>query len=57
MEGTVPKATMWSSAGRRPARTAVSCRGMSRHRFRDGRLVEGWDSWNVGGLVRHLEGE
>jgi hypothetical protein len=27
---------------------------MTWHRFRDGRLVEGWDSWNVGGLVQQL---
>jgi len=38
------------------ARTGKPVRfgGMSWPRFRDGRLVEGWDSGNVGGLVQQL---
>jgi len=28
--------------------------GMTWLRFRDGKIVEGWDAWNVGGLVQHL---
>ncbi|HYT87955.1 MAG TPA: ester cyclase [Gemmataceae bacterium] len=36
---------------------AVSFRGMTWHRYRDGKLFEGWDSWNVGGLMQHLKGE
>ena len=37
-----------------PTGKPVRVRGMTWHRFRDGRLVEGWDSWNVGGLVQQL---
>ena len=28
--------------------------GMTWLRFRDGKIVEGWDGWNVGGLVQQL---
>ena len=37
-----------------PTGKPVRFGGMTWHRFRDGRLVEGWDSWNVGGLVQQL---
>src|SRR5262249_17366246 len=33
---------------------AVSCRGMTWIRFSGGKMVEGWDCWNQGGLFRSL---
>jgi steroid delta-isomerase-like uncharacterized protein len=35
----------------------VLFRGMTWHRYRNGRLGEGWDSWNAEGLLRQLRGE
>ena len=32
----------------------VSFRGMSWMEMRDGRVVRGWDSWNLGGLLHSL---
>ena len=32
----------------------IDVHGMTWLRFRDGKIVEGWDGWNVGGLVQHL---
>jgi predicted ester cyclase len=32
----------------------IDIRGMSWLRFRAGRIVEGWDGWDVGGLVWYL---
>ena len=32
----------------------VSFRGMTWMELRDGRIVRGWDSWNLGGLVHTL---
>jgi hypothetical protein len=29
-------------------------RGMTWHRFEDGRLAEGWDSWNLGAVLRQI---
>jgi len=34
---------------------AVSCRGITWFRFANGRLVEGWDSWNQGRLMNELQ--
>ncbi len=39
-----------------PTGKQVRFRGMTWHRYREGRLVEGWDSWNLGGLVQDLRG-
>lgn len=32
----------------------IGFRGITWIRFQDGRFVEGWDSWNVGGLLQRL---
>lgn len=32
----------------------VEVRGMSWHRYEDGVMAEGWDSWNLGALMQHL---
>jgi steroid delta-isomerase-like uncharacterized protein len=32
----------------------VSFRGMTWLEFKDGRIVRGWDSWNLGGLLQAL---
>ena len=34
----------------------VSFRGMTWLEFKDGRIVRGWDSWNLGGLLQSLTG-
>jgi steroid delta-isomerase-like uncharacterized protein len=34
----------------------VSFRGMTWLEFKDGRIVRGWDSWNIGGLLQSLTG-
>lgn len=34
----------------------ISVRGMTWFTFADGRIVEGWDSWNHGALVAELTG-
>jgi predicted SnoaL-like aldol condensation-catalyzing enzyme len=38
------KATQWP----------ISFRGISWHRYRDGKLVEGWDSWNYKAVIEQL---
>ena len=37
-----------------PSERAAHVRGMTWFRFRNGRIVEGWDNWNVGGLLETL---
>ena len=32
----------------------VAFRGMTWLEFKDGRIVRGWDSWNLGGLLQSL---
>jgi steroid delta-isomerase-like uncharacterized protein len=32
----------------------VTIKGMTWFRIRDGRAVEGWDAWNMGGLIESL---
>lgn len=34
---------------------SVTFRGMTWLTFRDGKVVEGWDAWNLGGLLESLE--
>lgn len=40
--------------GIRPSGLAVEARGMTWFRFRDGRVCEGWDSWDQSGLMKTL---
>jgi steroid delta-isomerase-like uncharacterized protein len=35
----------------------IEVRGMTWHRYEDGVLAEGWDSWNLGALMQHLTAE
>jgi steroid delta-isomerase-like uncharacterized protein len=35
---------------------AVSFRGMTWLEFTDGRVVRGWDAWNLGGVLQSLSG-
>jgi steroid delta-isomerase-like uncharacterized protein len=39
-----------------PSNQAAEFRGMTWMRFERGRLIEGWDAWNMGGLVARLSG-
>lgn len=39
-----------------PTGRHVNVRGMTWFTFADGRIVEGWDSWNQGALVAELTG-
>src|SRR5262249_27234988 len=32
----------------------VSFHGMTWHRYRHGKLVEGWDAWDQTGMIQHL---
>jgi predicted ester cyclase len=34
-----------------PSGREIRFRGMTWMVFRDGKIVEGWDSWNLGGLL------
>ena len=43
-------------AGIEATNLAIDVRGMTWLRFADGHIVEGWDSWNQGGLIAHLRG-
>jgi steroid delta-isomerase-like uncharacterized protein len=42
--------------GLAPTGQTVAFRGMTWVRIRDGRMVEGWDCWNFGGLMQTLRG-
>ena len=33
----------------------VTFRGMTWAEFKDGKVVRGWDSWNLGGLIQTLQ--
>lgn len=37
-----------------PTQSRVDQRGMTWQRFADGQIVEGWDTWNAGGLITAL---
>jgi steroid delta-isomerase-like uncharacterized protein len=39
-----------------PSGRVIDVRGVTWLRYEDGRIVEGWDSWNLGGLLAHLTG-
>lgn len=40
-----------------PCHKTIEIRGISWFRFENGSIVEAWDSWNQGGLMRHLQEE
>lgn len=40
--------------GFRATGRAVSFRGMTWIRYRDGKMIEGWDCWNQAGLIQSL---
>jgi len=40
--------------GLAPTQRKVGVRGTSWFRIRDGKLAEGWDTWNLGGLLDSL---
>jgi steroid delta-isomerase-like uncharacterized protein len=40
-----------------PSDRPIDARGMTWLRVRNGRIVEGWDGWDVGGLVQRLSRE
>ena len=40
--------------GLEPTGRSVSVKGMTWHRYRDGRMVEAWDSWNQDALFQSL---
>ncbi len=40
-----------SGFGERATQQPVEIRGMSWGVVRDGKIIEGWDSWNIGGLM------
>jgi predicted ester cyclase len=43
--------------GLAPTQRRVDVRGSSWFRIRDGKLAEGWDTWNLGGLLESLRSE
>mgnify|MGYP003579349745 CR=1 FL=1 len=53
-ELVAPEAPTDRRLGFGPTQTRVDQRGMSWQRFEQGRIVEGWDTWNVGGLMERL---
>ncbi|HEX5123430.1 MAG TPA: ester cyclase, partial [Rhodanobacteraceae bacterium] len=40
--------------GIRASHQRVRFRGLTWMKFRDGRIVEGWDAWNQGALIQQL---
>ena len=40
-----------------PTNRKVSFRGITWLEFRDGRVVRGWDSWNLGALLAELQAD
>ncbi len=38
-----------------PTHQPVRIQGMTWLRFQDGHLIEGWDRWNLGGLIAQLQ--
>ena len=68
VEGTLAEgdevAIRWSASGThrgdglgpRASGRRIAFRGISWVRFRGGRIVEGWDSWNLGRLLSELSG-
>jgi len=39
-----------------PTNRKVTFRGITWLEFRDGRVIRGWDSWNLGALIAELHG-
>jgi len=40
--------------GHEPTGRPISVRGITWHRYRDGKMVEGWDAWNQDAFLRQL---
>ena len=55
----------WSASGTHvgkgmgcePTGARLKFRGMTWLRFRDGKMVEGWDAWDLDGLMQKLRGQ
>ena len=45
----------WRFRGTPANQRPVSFSGMTWMKFRDGQIVEGWDSWNQAALIQHLQ--
>src|SRR5688572_32132216 len=43
-----------ASLGFPPCNKRVAFRGMTWFEFKDGQIVRGWDSWNLGALLKQL---
>ena len=37
-----------------PSGRVADVRGMTWFKFRNGRIIEGWDNWNIGGMMQSL---
>jgi steroid delta-isomerase-like uncharacterized protein len=37
-----------------PSGRVAVVRGMTWFKFRNGRIIEGWDNWNIGGMLKSL---
>ena len=68
VDGTIAEgdevAVRWSASGThrgeqmgpRASHKEIAFRGISWIRFANGRIVEGWDSWNLGKLLSEMQG-
>jgi len=42
-------------AGAQPCGRTIKVRGTTWHRYENGVMVEGWDTWNLGALMQHVQ--